>query len=681
LSIGSASAGTHSWRVRARNTNGTSAWSATRSFAVGSPPNPPAQTGVNAPFSDDMESGPNEWIGSEWDQATDDNHTPGGGVSWKYEVDGASLGYDNGAPNRGDLTSPQITIPAAGYYLRFWYLYETESAGIHWDQRWVQISINNGPFTNLFQLYDDPPNTWLQSPILDLSNYVGSKIQIRFHIDTLDAAFNTKKGWFIDDFSISNIPPPVCTLGQEPDNKPSQARPIDYNSSLSGTVCPGEDLDYFSFVAAAGKTGLATQAQISGSPLDTTLTLLDSDGRSELAVNDDQVAYERTDSHLAVELVPGKTYYAKLRAWDHPSAGGNDHTYTFNLYGNDNVDPLATIIAPPGGSFLPFGAAALQVSASDDLTGISHVEFLWHSGDWQNGNWIALGEDWDGQDGWSVNFDASQLSEQTGIAFLARVYDWAGNRTDAAIWNMAVDRTAPVTALQSAQASPSSSLIHVTWAGTDNLSGIDHYDLEQQTDGGAFQTWISGVSGEVQQAWFAGSPGHTYGFRLRGVDRLANTESFPTGAELTATIPSSVCSAGDPWENDNTPSTAKVFSGVSGTQTHNYCNPAQGAGWTNDQDWIRFTLPAGKTAFIHASSPDNGVASILRLYASNGTSLILEALPLGLGEPSHLNWTAAQDTTYYLRVTPLYGRITGDGTTYQLNFLQGLPTFLPNIRK
>jgi hypothetical protein len=202
-----------------------------RNFTVGSQASIPAQPDLTAPYSDDMENGTGSWIGSNWDQTLEGNHTPGGSISWKYEVDGASIGYDNGLPNRGDLTSPSITIPSTGYYFRFWYLYETESAGIHWDQRWVQISVDNGNYTNLYQLSDDEPNIWLQSPAIDLSAYAGRTIHLRFHLETLDAAFNTKKGWFIDDFSVSSTPPPACTPSGEPDNSPSQARTVAYNTA------------------------------------------------------------------------------------------------------------------------------------------------------------------------------------------------------------------------------------------------------------------------------------------------------------------------------------------------------------------------------------------------------------------------------------------------------------------
>ena len=253
---GSLASSTHSWRVRARNANGTSAWSALRSFTITGQANAPSQADLDAPYSNDMEGSSSDWIGSAWDGTLEANHTPGGQVSLKVDIDGASIGYDNGSPSIADLTSPAITIPSTGYFLRFWYLYETESPAVHWDQRWLQVSVNNGSYTNLLQLSGDEPNIWLQSPAIDLSAYAGSTLRFRFHFQTLDAAFNTKKGWFVDDFSISTAPSPACSASGEPDNSPAQARSLTYNSSLAGVICPGGDVDYFQFVASSGKTGI-----------------------------------------------------------------------------------------------------------------------------------------------------------------------------------------------------------------------------------------------------------------------------------------------------------------------------------------------------------------------------------------------------------------------------------------
>jgi hypothetical protein len=64
------------------------------------------------------------------------------------------------------------------------------------------------------------------------------------------------------------------------------------------------------------------------------------------------------------------------------------------------------------------------------------VEFLWHSGDWQNDDWILISTDDDGSDGWGTTFDTSTLGIQSGIAFYAKSYDFAGNWATTGAWNL-----------------------------------------------------------------------------------------------------------------------------------------------------------------------------------------------------------------------------------------------------
>jgi hypothetical protein len=165
--------------------------------------------------------------------------------------------------------------------------------------------------------------------------------------------------------------------------------------------------------------------------------LLDSDGKSVLAENDDQVPFERTDSHLSYVLPRSATYFIKVRAWDHPSAGGEDFSYSLRLYKDAN-DPSAAFLEPRDGNLVASDTITLKVSATDDLSGsgISHVEFSWHPGDWQNSDWETLGEDWDGSDGWSFPFDSQEAAATAGFAFYARVYDWAGNWAGTGVWNL-----------------------------------------------------------------------------------------------------------------------------------------------------------------------------------------------------------------------------------------------------
>ena len=75
------------------------------------------------------------------------------------------------------------------------------------------------------------------------------------------------------------------------------------------------------------------------------------------------------------------------------------------------------------------------MDANDTISGISHVSFFWHPADWKDSDWISLGEDWDGLDGWKMDLDIPVSENPSQIALFARAYDQAGNVSGAAYWN------------------------------------------------------------------------------------------------------------------------------------------------------------------------------------------------------------------------------------------------------
>ena len=83
----------------------------------------------------------------------------------------------------------------------------------------------------------------------------------------------------------------------------------------------------------------------------------------------------------------------------------------------------------------------LSVFASDGQSGVSHVRFFWHSADWQSSGWNALGEDWEGSDGWGIAIDPATLPNLYGGAFYAQIFDQAGNWFGAGVWNLRGLRT------------------------------------------------------------------------------------------------------------------------------------------------------------------------------------------------------------------------------------------------
>jgi hypothetical protein len=156
---------------------------------------------ISAPWFDDMESGVDGWTADGfWHRVEDgvspypESHSPT--HSWWYGQD-ATGDYDNGAANAGSLTSPAIHNPAS---LSFWSWYETETGPV-FDQRWVQISVDGGPFQNLAQLPGGLMQTWVEHSF-DLPPYVGSQVRIRFYFDTVDSTANGYRGWYIDDVAV-----------------------------------------------------------------------------------------------------------------------------------------------------------------------------------------------------------------------------------------------------------------------------------------------------------------------------------------------------------------------------------------------------------------------------------------------------------------------------------------------
>lgn len=433
--LGGLQPGTYSWKVKARNLNGSSSWSSTRTMVI-TDSNAGSNSQVSSqsvPFEADMEASLENWTAAGWSADSAANHTSGGDTGWKYDP-GSENGYDNGLPNMGMLTSPPIEIPdSPTAYLRFYYNYETEHERVHWDQRWVQISSNGGAFENVLLLSSDPMGYWMRSPAISLASYTGQTIQVRFFFATRDKLLNTYAGWYLDDLSINLNPPPQCA---DEDSSIPQAVLIEAGQALDGVICPGGDIDYYKFQGLAGEqVSIHTEAQFIGSPLDTNITLIDSDGSSPLATNDDILPFERRDSLINYRLNRTGLYYILVRAWDNPTAGDSDETYRIT-FAKDSTDPDASFTNPANGSALTSLTVPLEVAARDNGSGVSLARFYWHSGDWANTNWIFLGEDWDGSDGWNYLFDMSSTAVEDGIAFYSAVFDWAGNWVGTGVWNL-----------------------------------------------------------------------------------------------------------------------------------------------------------------------------------------------------------------------------------------------------
>lgn len=236
------------------------------------------------------------------------------------------------------------------------------------------------------------------------------------------------------------------------------------------------------------------------------------------------------------------------------------------------------------------------------------------------------------------------------------------------------------------------------WTGTTNRGQPMSFDV---ASGGA--TWsnfklktnfsVGGCSGTVEKTIFGPGPitnnqfsSSTASFSFSGQFNSAITASgsyafnnefipgcgnFTQSGTWTASIPISQCE--DTFESDNTFASAKSIPTNGTVQTHNFHVAA-------DEDWVKFTMTAGKVYTITTSNLDAGNDTYMYLYDTNGTSILAQDDDSGPGFGSQIVWSTSSSGTYYVRVRHFNNLGGCPGYNYNLAVTEGsiIPPPPPN---
>jgi murein DD-endopeptidase MepM/ murein hydrolase activator NlpD len=645
------------WRVTAYNSASASGIAQEQSFEV-FPPYLSGGTTQALPYQVTFDAGGEGWLAS-------------GAWQWRTPpLSAASAAWVAGGNGSGDLTSPPITVPTGGtYYLRFRYYADTESAEPYWDQRWVQIAGDDGLFRNVWQFYDDPPRTWVESPPISLAAYAGQTIRVRFHYNTFDTYYNGGLGWVVDDVRITADPPAACGGSAEstPNDTLATATPLNLGQTVTGAICPAGDVDVYRFSGQAGqRLAIRLDAQRSGSPLDAVLGLYDAQG-NRLAENDDLVLYQMNDPALGYTLPVSGTYYLRVRAWGHPGVGDASQTYTLQVL-VDGAPPTLNLITPAA-SWVPNGALTVQAQASDGESGVALANVYWRPN--PRAPWQLLGQDWDGRDGWTWATTGAALA---GGDLYVEAVDFGGNRSGALRLGLRVDANPPSVNLEPLASPNPSTAVRLAWTAHDAESGVAGITLQARVGSGTWQTLSGSLTVPQGSAWYLGAFGQMLTFRAQAWDYAGYVSTW--SAERTTQIEASC--APDAYEggDDALAGAVPLIAGVA--QEHTLCRTGSGV---NDEDWLTVEITEPKPYAFAVRSLGGGAAVRAEVYSADGTTRLATFAAPDLGRDLGFTWTPPQAGRYALRLTPLVAGLAGSGARYSVSYNDARFLYLPLVSR
>lgn len=211
---------------------------------------PSATTAEGSSVLDEaFESGAPGWTPSGlWHVSTTRANSPTHSAAYNDGVD-----YDTGVANSGSLVSPPINLAAATEaVLSFSHWYETESYSSPYDIRRVEVSSDGGATWTMLKQWDsrDPNQLFFASFALDLTPYAGQTIHLRFTFDSVDAAYNSFEGWYVDDVKVLAQIPSSCPLTT-----------ATYDSTLMAPACLSSGCGCDTGTTVVSRDSIATQQE------------------------------------------------------------------------------------------------------------------------------------------------------------------------------------------------------------------------------------------------------------------------------------------------------------------------------------------------------------------------------------------------------------------------------------
>ncbi len=368
-------------------------------------------------------------------------------------------------------------------------------------------------------------------------------------------------------------------------------------------------------------------------------------------VKSDQARSIKLGSGVSVSLYPDKDFGGNLEFLQ-----ASDESLGDNSIGALNASSAIVYahIDPPTAPTLTL---PVEASSSDELTlSWSGEDGVETSADLSGPNSYSSHLDW--QDGTSWQIGALAAGDYS-LSVYAR--NLAGTAQVTQAFSIAKAVEYPATTLEALPLVTNSTAVRLNWKVDSGADQIDHFEIQVKTNDGDWKTWSEDLKTDARTTTYTGSGDSMVHFRIRGVTAGGNAVDFADVAEVSTQL-NGFCSddafeAGDPGDDDQATATSIE---IGAEQEHSWCP-------VGDKDWLSFQATQGQTLTFTAKAVGLNSAAAIRLYNTDGSTLLSDQHPNDANSSTTLEWTVPADGTYYLRLSPQDSKIGGEDAKYTIS--------------
>jgi hypothetical protein len=221
----------------------------------------------------------------------------------------------------------------------------------------------------------------------------------------------------------------------------------------------------------------------------------------------------------------------------------------------DTIAPTASVDGLPifsPGTFLVGWRGTDTAPSGCNATGIASfdVDYRINGSSWHR--WRNQTQSTSNQfENWANNGDF--------VEFRARATDNAGNVQ--AMGNprasTRIDTQPPTVFVTPLPPTTASQFFTLSWSGTDNLSGVGHFDVQWRENGGDWQMLLEQSTQTFYQVTGAQS-GVTYDFRVRATDTVGNSAEWPNNPQASTTVSAGAVATVQPFNPNILKPTATI---------------------------------------------------------------------------------------------------------------------------